>query len=50
MIIQIILGAILTYAGFYGGNKYSPVLFVEGLILINLAIANRHKAKGLSHL
>lgn len=50
MIVQIILGAILTYAGFYGGSKYSPLLFVEGIILINLAVANRHRVKNLSHL
>ena len=50
MIIQLILGALLTYTGFYGKSQFSPVLFVEGLILINLAIANRHKGKGLSHL
>jgi len=37
-VFQLIVGAVLVYIGFYGHNAYSPVLFVEGMILLNLAL------------
>ncbi len=37
-IFQLIVGAVLVYTGFYGGDRFSPVLFVEGMILVNLVL------------
>lgn len=51
MIFQIIVGLILTYIGFYNSDdRYAPVLFVEGLILINLAIFNYRSRRSITHL
>jgi len=49
MIFQVIFGAVMTVGGFYGHSIFSPVLFVEGLILLNIAIFSK-KNKGLNHL
>jgi len=37
-IFQLIVGLFFTYTGFYGHSLYSPVLFVEGMILSNLSL------------
>jgi hypothetical protein len=50
MIFQLILGAFMAYAGFYGKGQFSPILFVEGMILVNFALLNRLKHKSISHL
>jgi hypothetical protein len=40
----------MAYAGFYGRSIYSPILFVEGMILVNYALLNRIKHKSIAHL
>lgn len=36
--LNIIIGGLMTYAGFYGSSHYSPVLFVEGMFLLNYGL------------
>lgn len=38
MILILVLGVMFTYFGFYGETTYSPVLFVQGMIMINIAL------------
>lgn len=42
---QIIVGAILIGLAYQASDQYSPVLFVQGMILINLAIYSYYKKK-----
>jgi hypothetical protein len=50
MILQIILGAIMSYAGFYGHSPYSPILFVEGMIILNSGLLKTFGRRSISHL
>lgn len=49
MILQIVLGGIAAYAGFYGHSQFSPVLFVEGMILLNNGLLQIGKHKSLMY-
>lgn len=50
MILQVILGGIMAYAGFYGHSQYSPILFVEGMFILNNGLVHYFKRKSLAHL
>lgn len=50
MAVQLILGVIMAYAGFYGHSPYSGALFVEGMILANHAILLWGKKRSLNRL
>ena len=50
MVIQLIAWVVMAYLGFKGSSIYSPVLFVEGMILANIAIMNMSKGRSISHL
>ncbi len=50
MIIQLIAGCILATIGFYGHSNYSGVLFVEGMIITNMALFKGFRGKSLEHL
>ncbi len=48
--IQLLLGIAMAYAGLNGHSSFSPVLFVEGMILANHALLGKFKSKSLNHL
>lgn len=50
MIIQLVIGIVLAYMGFYGHAQLSPALFVEGMIIANHAVLTRLKHRSLEHL
>lgn len=50
MLLWIILGGIMTPLGFYGKSQFSPVLFVEGMILLNYGILQFRSKKSIGRL
>lgn len=50
MVFQLILGIMLAYSGFYNRSAYSSILFVEGIVLINLAVSKFFTKKSISRL
>lgn len=48
--VQIIAGVVLTVVGFYGRNQFSPAVFVEGMILLNLGVGRLFARKSIAHL
>ena len=47
---QIIVGVIMVAIAYKSEPRFAPVLFVEGMILINLAIGKFSKRKSIAHL
>jgi len=51
MIFKLILGAIMIVLGINGRSFYSPVLFVEGMIIFNSGIFSfRKNGRSIEHL
>jgi hypothetical protein len=49
MIFQLIVGLIMMAVSYQAQDRFSAILFIEGMIIVNFSIAKFSKGKGLSH-
>lgn len=46
----LIIGGIMTYAGYMGRSPYSAILLIEGIVLVNYGVLLFNKRKSIAHL